>query len=385
LLTTAICFAVLCLLLYLERRSVMRNARCIPLRVAVTGTRGKSTVTRMIAAALKEAGFPVLAKTTGSKSVLILPDGREEEVARRGRPTILEQKKIIKAAANLGVRAVVAEMMSIQPECLAVESGHLLQPQYVVVTNVRLDHREEMGRSKREIARSLSSAIRPGTTVLIPGNELYPEFEVAAGRVGAKIIVLENTAAGSFFDEDSRLAAAAASHLGVSEAAALRGISAAAADFGSLKAWEAELGVPPVTWTLVSAFAANEPESSRLILTHLQKKLIPKGRPLVGILNFRADRGDRTQQWLDAYRQNFFSDFRSLYMVGAHVHSLSLRKRSGRSPFLALLPDRTPSAIMGKLASREGAAPVLIGFGNIGGLGEALVEHWQKIGRPHAL
>src|SRR4030043_114997 len=111
--TTAICFAVLCLLLYLERRALTRNARRIPLRVAVTGTRGKSTVTRMIAAALKEAGLPVLGKTTGSKPVLILPQGREKEITRRGLPTILEQKSFIRGAAVLGVRAGVAEMMSI--------------------------------------------------------------------------------------------------------------------------------------------------------------------------------------------------------------------------------------------------------------------------------
>src|SRR4030043_1169500 len=109
--TTAICFAVLCLLLYLERRPLTRTTRRIPLRVAVTGTRGKSTVTRMIAAALKEAGFSVLAKTTGSQPVLIFPDGREEEVVRRGLPTILEQKRLVKKAAALGIRAIVTEMM----------------------------------------------------------------------------------------------------------------------------------------------------------------------------------------------------------------------------------------------------------------------------------
>lgn len=383
--TTGTCFAALCLLLYLERRAVLRNARRIPLRIAVTGTRGKSTVIRMIAAALREAGHHVLAKTTGSKPVLILPDGREEEVVRRGLPTILEQKRIVKKAADLGVRAMVTEMMSIQPECLAAESRCLLRPQFLVVTNVRIDHREEMGRTKTEIARSLSAAVRPGTTVFIPESGWYPEFEAAAGRVGARIIILQNTAAGSFFDEDSRLAAAVASHLGVSEAAALQGISAAAADFGSLKIWEAELGVPSATWTLVSAFAANEPESSRLVLEHLEQRLAPNGRPLVGILNFRADRGDRTRQWLAAHGQGFFSGFRSVYVVGAHIHSLNIRRRTGRPPSLIPLPDRTPSAIMEKIASMEGAASRLIGLGNIGGIGEALVEHWQRIGRPHAL
>jgi hypothetical protein len=39
---------------------------------------------------------------------------------------------------------------------------------------------------------------------------------------------------------------------------------------------------------------------------------------------------------------------------------------------------------MEKIAGMEGPAPVLIGLGNIGGIGTALVEYWQKIGRPHA-
>ena len=383
--TTAVCFGLLGLRLYLERRSLLRNAGSIPVRVAVTGTRGKSTVTRMIAAALREAGFSVLAKTTGSKAVLILPDGREEEIIRRGRPTILEQKKFIRKAAGLGVRALVTEMMSIQPECLTVESGGLLNPQYLVITNVRLDHREEMGRTKPEIARSLASAIRSGMTVFLPDDERFPEFERAAKRVGAKVISVEHPEDGCLFDQDRRLAGAVASYLGVSEAAALRGISTAAPDFGSLRAWEAELGVSRRTWTLVSAFAANDPESSRMILAHLQERRIADGRPLIGILNFRADRGDRTRQWLDAHREGFFSGFRSLYVAGAHVHSLRVRRKTGRPPFLTPIPDRSPSAIMEKIASAEDGEGVLVGLGNIGGIGETLIGYWQKIGRPYAL
>jgi gamma-polyglutamate synthase len=354
-------------------------------RIAVTGTRGKSTVTRMIAAALRAAGFSVLAKTTGSKAVLISPDGREEEIVRRGNPTILEQKRLIRGAAGLGVRAVVAELMSIQPACLAVESGRILKPMSLVITNVRLDHREEMGQTKPEIAHSLAAAIRPGMTVFILENERCPEFERAAGRAGARIIAVEHPQEDSFFEEDRRLAEAVVAHFGVPQDVARRGIFAAAPDFGSLKAWQAEIGEPPGTWTLVSAFAANEPESSRLILSHLQKELIPDNRPLIGLLNFRADRGDRTRQWLDARREGFFSGFRRLYVVGAHIHSLRIRRKTGPPPYLTPIPARSPSAIMERIAAAEGTGAVLIGLGNIGGLGEALVEHWQKIGRPHAL
>ncbi len=38
-------------------------------------------MTRLIAACLREAGYSVLAKTTGSKPIIIFPDGEEKECA----------------------------------------------------------------------------------------------------------------------------------------------------------------------------------------------------------------------------------------------------------------------------------------------------------------
>ncbi|MFZ2052573.1 MAG: poly-gamma-glutamate synthase PgsB [Candidatus Aminicenantales bacterium] len=375
----------LCLLLFLERRSLDRLTRRLPLRIAVTGTRGKSTVTRLIAAALKEAGYPVLAKTTGSKPVLILPDGREEELVRRGLPAILEQKKVLKTAADLGARALVIEMMSIRPEYLAVESRRLLRPHILVLTNVRLDHREEMGWTKPEIARSLASAIPAEAAVFVPEGEGYPDFERAAASVRAKIIRVGKGEVSSFFEQDRSLAEAVAAHLGVPAGIARRGFVSAAPDFGSFKSWQAELGAPPAPWILVSAFAANEPESSELVLAQLREKVSRESRPLIGLLNFRPDRGDRTRQWLDAQENGFFAGFRRVYVVGAHGHSLRIKKRAGRCRVFTPISGRSPSAITEKIVSLEGDASVLVGLGNIGGIGGALVEHWQKIGRSHAL
>ena len=44
----------------------LRALNRIPIRIHVNGTRGKSSVTRLISAGLREAGFAVLGKTTGS-------------------------------------------------------------------------------------------------------------------------------------------------------------------------------------------------------------------------------------------------------------------------------------------------------------------------------
>ena len=340
-------------------------------------------MTRLIAAVLKEAGYPVLAKTTGSRAVLILPDGREEEIIRRGLPSVLEQKKVLRVAADLGVRALVAEMMSIRPECLTVESRLLFRPQVLVVTNVRLDHREEMGWTKPEIARSLASAFPPGGVVFILGDDGYPDFERAAASVRARIIRLKKAGLSSFSEENEALAASVAAHFDVSPAIVRKGLALARPDFGSFRAWEAGLGSPPAPWTLVSAFAANEPESSGRILARIQEKTFRAGRPLIALLNFRSDRGDRTRQWLDAQEKGYFTGFRRIYVVGAHGHALRTRIKSrGRRIFIPL-PGRSASAITDRIASLEGTASVLIGLGNIGGIGESLVEHWQKIGRAH--
>src|SRR5512135_22985 len=101
-------------LLYLavERLRLERARRRVPRRVAVTGTRGKSGVTRLIASGLRASGAKVLAKTTGSRPVVILPDSSEREIARAGPATIREQLRLVALAASSGADTLVAEMMS---------------------------------------------------------------------------------------------------------------------------------------------------------------------------------------------------------------------------------------------------------------------------------
>jgi poly-gamma-glutamate synthase PgsB/CapB len=384
------------LFLLLERRSVAKNAGRIPLRIAVTGTRGKSTVTRLIAASLREAGHSVMAKTTGSKPMIILPDGGEEEIVRRGLPTILEQKGVLRRAAETNVRALVLELMSVRPEILSVESRRLLRPHILVITNVRVDHREELGRTKPEIARGLASAISPGSAVFVLEDEFYPEFERALREAGAELMGVNRGGAPQAFPvsgpathqpfaEDVALALAVSDHLGIPRETALRGIAGARPDFGSLRVWDVALGAPPVPWILVSAFAANEPESSGRALERLRDLPAAAGRDIVGVLSLREDRGDRTVQWIEALDRGFFSNFASLYVVGTHARARRWRRRSATAPAVRPVPGSSAEALIEKIVRDHPRGGVLVGLGNMGGLGARLVEHWDKIGRTHAL
>jgi poly-gamma-glutamate synthase PgsB/CapB len=359
----------------------------------VTGTRGKSTVARLIAAGLRESGRPVLAKTTGSRPVIILPDGKEEEIARTGLPSVLEEKRILRRGANLGALALVTELMSIRPESAAVES-RLLQPQLLIITNVRLDHRVEMGRTKPEVAGSLASAIPEDATVFLPEEEVRPEFLAAAVRVRSRIISVKRREPGEperpggissllYFEENLRLALAVSGHLGIPDDVALRGMARAEPDFGALKVWEAALGAPPRPWFLVSAFAANEPESTGLILARMKSLLPGREKRMLGILNFRQDRGDRTLQWLKAWEQGYFRDFARLYFTGVPVRALERKTRSNSLPVLTPLGARSPAAAMRQVVQAEDGEAVLVGMGNMGGLGAELVDYWAHLGKPY--
>lgn len=385
----------------MERLGIDRRLRRLRVRVAVTGTRGKSSVTRLVAAALREAGLCVLAKTTGSAAMVILPDGTEREILRPGPASILEDKALLRLARRHRGQAIVCEMMSISPECLRVESRRLLKPQTLLITNVRLDHRDEQGRTREEIARSLAEAIGPGCTVFVPETDSFPVFDERARAAKARVVRVSDSdghplqedgqVSRAEFAENIHLALAATDCLGIPRPVALRGMSKAKPDRGHLWAVRATVGAPPATWTLVSAFAANDPESTRRTLDKLGEVFSFSGATLRAILNLRDDRADRTRQWLDALADGFFKDFECLALVGsAAVPALrrkvgSIREKAGLSIGLLVLPQKSPRDITGIVASAPGQRAIsgpgfIIGLGNMGGLGLCLKEYWEGLG-----
>lgn len=393
LLALSLCLAALLLYLFAEKLLLERRLRKIRLRVCVTGTRGKSSVTRLIASVLREARYKTLAKTTGSKPVLILSDGTEKEIRRAGRASILEQKKVLRKAAESRAEAAVIEMMSIKAECLRAESEKLLKPHVLIITNVRLDHLEDMGRTKPEIAKSMAAAISGGSTVLVPEEELHPIFVEAAERAGSRIVripkalyrqesVQDPGGTGHEFEENKTIALAVADYLKIDKKTALLGIDKARPDFGSLKVFKVRLDDPARTCYMASLFAANDPESTDKALSHLRRQWNALPPKMIGLLNLRQDRSDRSLQWLRALENGFFKGFEKLIFIGDHAHALGRkRKWSGPAgPNIFALPGKDPQKIMGRLFAGESEDAVFIGLGNMGGLGGELVDHWARIG-----
>src|SRR5260370_41855219 len=67
-----------------EYRKHQFTIRTIPHRIHVNGTRGKSSVTRLITGGLQGGGIKTLGKTTGTMPCYITPQGKQVHIQRIG-------------------------------------------------------------------------------------------------------------------------------------------------------------------------------------------------------------------------------------------------------------------------------------------------------------
>jgi gamma-polyglutamate synthase len=144
-----------------SRRNVARLQR-IPLRVLITGTRGKSSSVRLAHAALTAGGIPTLGKMTGTASRELATAGTEHETLRVGQVSILEMLETVNRSFRrdaVAPEAIVLECMAVTPDLISLCTDDIVRPQVSVVTNALWDHLEEQGTTLKAIAVSLSRAM----------------------------------------------------------------------------------------------------------------------------------------------------------------------------------------------------------------------------------
>ena len=227
-----------------ERAALARARRRVRIRVHVNGTRGKSTTTRLIRAALAEGGIVSFGKTTGTAARFIFPDGTEEGVVRRASANIREQISFFRRARRLGAEAVVLECMALKPEFQWFSEHGIIHSTIGVITNARLDHVEEMGRSREEIAATLGNTI-PENGVLVTGDRIVATVlaerafrmgtEIALAAIALSEALREFPETRLWWAEDAGIALEVAKRCGVSESTCPGGNEACHARSGRRK------------------------------------------------------------------------------------------------------------------------------------------------------
>ncbi|MFA7330638.1 MAG: poly-gamma-glutamate synthase PgsB [Candidatus Delongbacteria bacterium] len=303
-----------------EFRRHQRHLLSIPIRIHVNGTRGKSSVTRLIAGALRAGGIQTVAKTTGSAPQVILEDGSEIPIIRPRGANIIEQTRVISFASARKPRALVIECMAVQPEYQWIAEHKMVRSTIGVITNARPDHLKEMGPTVENVARSLCNTLPWGKVAFTCEHKLIGLMKTVAARRGTELHEVTDKPVS---DEDMRpfgyiehkenvaLALAVAAQLGVSREVALEGMYRAAPDCGALKKFSAVHEGKRITF--VNALAANDPESTLAIWQRVTGVQDDPGAT-VFILNTRKDRFERSEQLVEMVHQD--TSYSRLVLIG---------------------------------------------------------------------
>ena len=165
--------------------------------IHVVGTNGKSTTTRATAALLRREGLRrrrVHLAAVSGWSEHIQVDGRDADfeaaVARvhhAAERTGATQFETLTAAALVAFAEAGVDVAVVEAGLGgAGDATNVLETRVVVLTNVSLDHTEELGDTREEIARAELAVIRPGAAVVLG----EPEWEPLARELGAADVVV---------------------------------------------------------------------------------------------------------------------------------------------------------------------------------------------------
>jgi gamma-polyglutamate synthase len=368
----------------------MRLAK-IPIRIHVNGTRGKSSVTRLIAGALREGGIVTCAKTTGTLARMILPDGREVPVFRPSHANVIEQIRIVTAAAAHDAQALVIECMALQPEYQWLCEAQFVRATHAVITNARPDHLEIMGPEDVDVARALAAMVPRRGKLYTAEEKLLSVFEHAANDRGSSLhpvtaadvaaITAEEMAHFRYTEHPDNVALAlrVCADLGVDRATALRGMWRASPDPGVLT--EHELRFFGRRIVFINAFAANDPVSTEKIW-NMALQRYPDVERRVAIFNCRADRPDRSIQLGRECVRWSPPDQIVLMGTGTYLFARAAVAAGMDSTKLVFTEDQRVDEIFEATVALVSRSALVMGMGNIGGQGLELARFFRNRAAP---
>lgn len=381
-----VCSAILLAAGVVEQRRHFTNLNRIPSRVLVNGIRGKSSITRLCAGALRGGDLVTVAKTTGTAARFIHPDATEEPVYRKfGIANVVEQIGIVRRAAAYNPDALVIECMAVMPALQEINQSKLIRSTIGVLCNVREDHLAEMGPTLDDVARSLSRSMPEDGICVTAEKERFDILQEEADARNCQLIYADPETVSDeelrgfswfTFKENVSIALKVAELMGVERETALQGMYDAPPDPGVLSV-ERYLTPDGKRLRFANVFAANDPESTLMNINQLLD-LGAIARPLNVVINCRPDRVERNGQ-MGEIVPDLQPD--KVFVIGHPAKSaIDAIPAEWRSRAVDLGGDkRDPEEFMRELLSQLGADSSLVAIGNIHGQGELLLEHLAEL------
>jgi gamma-polyglutamate synthase len=358
----------------------------IPIRIHVNGTRGKSSVTRLIGAALRQGGFKTITKVTGTYPRLILEDGTETAIYRKTGANIIEQLAVTKFASKRKAEAMVIECMAVQPQYQWITETKMIHSTIGVITNVRMDHVEIMGYSLNEICESLGKTIPKNHDLFTAENGVFERLKRISEWKNSKIhqvdesIVTDEEMQGFKYlehKENVALALEISGHLGIKREVALKGMYRAIPDAGVLKLSKVEIFGKRINF--LNGFAANDPQSTLMIWEKIKSGNKLKGLRVV-LLNTRQDRLERAKQLSWLITTKMMNDFDYLVLIGQSTQMVEdLCAENGiKMNRILNLGMTEPESVFDAVLSYTENESTVFAIGNMGGMGGAVAEYFEN-------
>ncbi|MDA3814290.1 MAG: poly-gamma-glutamate synthase PgsB, partial [Candidatus Cloacimonetes bacterium] len=354
----------------------------IPLIIHINGTRGKSSVTRLISAGLRAGGKKTIAKTTGSAPSLIFEDGSETPIIRHHGANIKEQIKIIKFAAKRDLDILVLECMAVTPEYQWVTEHEIVRSNIGVITNSRLDHLDVMGPGLKNVTRSICNTIPKHGVLFTAENKVFPILQKEAKKIHCEIIQSRDSGISnedmqgfSYIEhkENVALSLDVCEHFGIDRRTALEGMYKAKPDIGAMEIYKHISKDKELHF--VHAFAANDPESTEFVINSV-KELFPNTHAVGIVLSTRADRIFRSKQLV---RMLKVVDYEHLYLIGEQTKTIFSYAMSNKLDKNKITDCGWTTGVkltncVVKLQTKE---ILILGIGNIGGNGGVIVNYFK--------
>jgi len=370
-----ICIIIILLILgIIESRLHINAINKIPIRIHVNGTRGKSSVVRLIAAGLREGGLQTFAKTTGTIPRIINEKGKDLELHRLRSATIGEQIKLIRFFGKKSPDALVMECMAVNPQYQWISEHKIVKSTLGVITNVRRDHVDEMGNTIEDIAYSLSNTIPFNSKVLTSEKLSLKYLENIANQRNSKIInSTDYNVDSDYMDkmpylehkENVNLALAVCEQVGIKRKKALDGMLKTKPDPGALLIWNLENNNK-----FISAFAANDPDSTFKVWELIKSK---EKNKTCFFLNSRDDRRYRTNQLIDLVLNRINPD---LFIIRADNVEAQIAKHGNKTKIKNFTMKSNQNDVINYILELN--QYTVVGIGNIVGWGEGFINRLKK-------
>lgn len=267
--------------------------------IHINGIRGKSTVSRLVDAGLRSAGYKVFTKTTGTSPRIIDVHNAEREIPRQGKANIREQIQALRWAVRQHADILIVECMAVKPVLQAVCEHAILRSDVTAITNVRADHLDEMGKTLDEIAVSLSNTIPDHAAFFTADAAYFDFFTQQCAPKHTKVFLsgdLQDAYRAIDFPDNVALALDICAYLGVDKTKALEGMKNYRKDPGCFTIIS-YLNEQKRTLFFINTLAANDPHSTEIILKKAASQEYWHHKRFL-LINNRADRMSRLEQYV---------------------------------------------------------------------------------------